>query len=245
MTPGKPPFPTSDLKSWARDLYTYLAAMAPIAGQINPTPILLPHVVANVMARATTDGILLYDPTIGAVIVSKDGEFVPITMDTAEQYGYSTTKKALTATTAAQAAFNWSANGALTLPVGRYEFEAMLLVTGMSATSGNLSFTLAGPAASATLAAIMFSTNGRDTVTPLTASAISGVTTVTATTGRVSIAAAATGLSLAVFGQFSVSAAGTIVPAVLLETASAASVLAGSYFKCRRLGGAAPSGKWS
>ena len=50
-----------------------------------------------------------------------------------------------------------------------------------------------------------------------------------------------------VSGLFDVSTGGTLIPSIALVTASAATVKAGSFFECQRVGdtGAAASGGWS
>ena len=74
--------------------------------------------------------------------------------------------------TAAQKLFNASTNGALTLPVGTYEIEAVITITGMSATSGNGAFSLAGTAvlANQEIAAV-----GLDATTQVTGAAVGGI----------------------------------------------------------------------
>lgn len=154
--------------------------------------------------------------------------------------------RALTSTTAAQKLFDASAAGALTLPVGRYAFEAMVRLTGMSATAGNAAFHLLG-AGTATLALIMQETTGVDdsvgpgfVVNPLTGSfAIAQATP--------SLAATSTGqqLEARIAGGFSVAAGGTIIPSLALATAAAATFKAGSYFTCRKLGTGNIFGQWS
>ena len=52
----------------------------------------------------------------------------------------------LTSQTAAQALFNASATGAITLPTGFFEFECYYALTSMSSTSGSFGFALAGTA---------------------------------------------------------------------------------------------------
>lgn len=152
----------------------------------------------------------------------------------------------LTSTTAAQKLFNTSTNGALTIPVGVYFFEAMLYLLTMSATSGNGAFSLAG---TATLNSFLYQVVGIDSTTPLTGAAAqqlgaqanaSAASMITATTG--------TGMLVSLRGTFDCTVTGTIIPSIALVTAAAAVVQAGSFFKCWRAAttsGNTTSGSWS
>jgi hypothetical protein len=73
-----PPFPDKDLAEWARQLYNYLAGESLIKSRIEPTSILLAHKVDTVSERAAVDGLMLFDPALGKVVVSVGGVFVPI-----------------------------------------------------------------------------------------------------------------------------------------------------------------------
>lgn len=70
-----------NLQGWADQLYRYLIAEAPVTGRANPTPVLLAHRTGGIDERAATDGVLLYDPTIKTVVVSEDGVWRPIAME--------------------------------------------------------------------------------------------------------------------------------------------------------------------
>lgn len=64
------------MEEWAQQLYYFLSANTTRFGQTNnPLPVLLPHIKDNVTARATEDGILLFDPTEGRAVVSINGTF--------------------------------------------------------------------------------------------------------------------------------------------------------------------------
>lgn len=64
--------------AWAKDLERVLRqseAMKPV----NPTVILLEHMVADRPASAAVDGLLMFDPTLGCPVYSHDGEWHPVT----------------------------------------------------------------------------------------------------------------------------------------------------------------------
>ncbi len=163
-------------------------------------------------------------------------------------YGVLAADYTLTSTTSAQKIFNWSTNGAATLTTGVYEFDMFLMVDGMSATSGNAKFDLLG-AGAATLALIGYASHGDDA-----ASSVGLNSTKSGTASRVSLTAGnlvntttAVAMHVHVKGSFDCTGAGTIIPSILLTTAIAAVVKAGSHFRCRRLGatGVAVGGTWT
>lgn len=142
----------------------------------------------------------------------------------------------LTSNTSQQKLFNASTNGALTLPIGTYRYEALLYLSSMSNTTGNAAFGILG-AGTATLATgVLSQALGADA-----ASAAGGVAAGSSYwIGNTSAAsmvtpqtAAALGVSLR--GTFRVSAAGTIIPSITLVTAAAAVVNINTYFMCRRI----------
>jgi len=134
-----------------------------------------------------------------------------------------------------QKLFNSTTNGRLTLETGAYFFECVLSVSGMSATSGNAAFDILG-AGSATIGTALYHVTGIDG-NANTAAAQTGSTSTNAQTPA-SMVSAATGtvLNASMRGTFEVTVAGTIVPSITLVTASAATVAAGTYFRCRRIG---------
>lgn len=151
----------------------------------------------------------------------------------------------LTSTTAAQKLFNATANGALTLPVGTYQYEALLYLTTMSATSGNGSFRLAG---TATIASALSQAIGQDAA--IGAGAAQGGSYWTGANSNAAIVTVAvnTALGVSVRGMFRVSVTGTVIPSIALTTASAAIVQPNSYFLVKRLSSSATAtsfGPWS
>jgi hypothetical protein len=133
-----------------------------------------------------------------------------------------------------QALFDAAAD-TLTLPVGTYRFEAMIYLTAMSATSGNLAFDPVG-AGTAVTAAWLYHAVGIDVAAPTAAAAQTGSFTITQQSVA-SIVSAATGTALGVRieGMFEVTTAGTIIPSVTLVTAAAATVAIGTYFWAERI----------
>lgn len=153
----------------------------------------------------------------------------------------------LTSTTSAQKLFNTTANGALTLQPGSYTFEALLYLTGMSATTGNGQFNLLG-AGTATLDGILYSAYGIDSTTPLSAATQTGSGSVTsASAASIVSTGTGTGMLVTLFGGFDVTAAGTLIPSIALVTAVAAAVKKGSYIRIRNATKASTyyNGPWS
>jgi len=70
------PRPGNDWKAWAEDLVAYFKDPAPRDQEVAAAPILLSHIVANETARATTAGILLFDPVTNLPIFSDGSAFI-------------------------------------------------------------------------------------------------------------------------------------------------------------------------
>lgn len=154
----------------------------------------------------------------------------------------------LTSNTSQQKLFNASTNGALTLPIGTYRYEALIYLSSMSATAGNAAFGVLG-AGTATVASSLAQATGQDAAANGVGSNIGGSYWNTATSGT-SLVTATTGVALgtSIRGTFRVSAAGTIIPSITLLTAAAAVVNIDSYFMCRRISPSATAttyGPWS
>lgn len=153
----------------------------------------------------------------------------------------------LTSNTSVQKLFNWSANGALALPTGVYRFQCGVLLTGMSGTSGNGNFSIAGTAG---IANPFMQANGFDNTAPGTPAA-AGESFITvqamAFTGGMAPGTTGTALAFIVWGDFDVTTGGTVIPSFAMANAAAAIVEAGSYFIAERLGptGQAMSSGWS
>lgn len=153
----------------------------------------------------------------------------------------------LTSTTSAQQIFNASAAGTLTLEVGTYLMECLLVISSLSATSGNGQFQLVG-GGTATVGTVKIFRTGRDTSAPQTVAAYDSAIDNSATSSaNMQTAATATAIASYMRGTFEVTVAGTIIPSIALTTAAAGVVEAGSYFLCNRIGSvsAATVGQWS
>lgn len=163
------------------------------------------------------------------------------------EYGFLAADYVLTSTTASQRLFNWSANGTITLAAGVYRFRTLLYLTGMDATSGNGTFSLLG-AGTATVGRVLYHAFGADNSSPLANAARTGSASVTVgSAANVLTAGVGTGMIADVSGVFDVTAGGTLIPSIALTNAAAATVMAGSFFECQRMGdtGVAASGAWS
>lgn len=133
------------------------------------------------------------------------------------------------------AIFNSPTNGRLTLATGVYKFEALTVVTSMSATSGNALIDWLG-AGNAVCGAWLWSYYGKDG-TNATAAALNGAARVTQdSAASIVLAGTGTGMFIRAEGTFEVTTGGTIIPSIDLVTANAAIVAVGSYFMCERLG---------
>jgi hypothetical protein len=139
-----------------------------------------------------------------------------------------------TSTTSTQKLFNATTNGALTLGLGVYDYEARFRLSSMSGTTGNASFSILG-AGTAVIGSNSYSyITGQDNVTA-TPAAQSGIFfTGAAATAPIVTASTATDLAVHIRGMFRVTTAGTVIPSVGLTTAAAASVTIGSHIVFKR-----------
>jgi len=178
----------------------------------------------------------------GWVLIS-DGARKPI-------YGQLNAGYTLTSTTAYQKLFNLVTNGAITLETGRYSFELVAVITSMSATSGNATFSLLG-AGTAVVSRVLQHSVGADQGNPQSGTPVAQTGTFSnAETmgGTLAVAGTAAGVGTELHGMFNVTTAGTIIPSISLVTAAAANVEAGSYIRITRLGDTGSnytSGSWS
>ena len=158
-----------------------------------------------------------------------------------DQYILLQATNTLTSQTAAQALFDVTGSGQVTLVPGTYEFDCIFSLSSMSSTSGSFGFALGGGAtftqywwSSANKATLATAAGGQ-----VTYNTAANTTIATATTATVGFARCG--------GIIIVTVGGTVIPQVSLTQAAAAVVGIGSYFKIRALGGAAAtsSGNWS
>lgn len=162
------------------------------------------------------------------------------TLNVVSNVSYSTLSAArtLASSTALQAIFEAGSDEFAVEAATTYVFECLLLVSGMSATSGNAQFNLRG-AGTATLLGGRALSVGVDNTAPTSAVAQSGsVTDATVTTGvSTVVAATGTGMSAMIRGKFRTNAGGTIIPSIALQTAVATAVLdIDCYFRMEKLG---------
>jgi hypothetical protein len=167
-----------------------------------------------------------------------------------DQYILLQATNTLTSQTAAQALFDVTGSGQVTLVAGTYEFECQFSLSSMSGTAGTFGFALGGGATFTqywwALARKAAFTNTAGAVTLATA-----VTTTYNTAANTNLtdttSSTATTAFARVHGVVIVSVGGTLIPQVSLTQAAAAVVGIGSFFKIRALGGAAAtsSGNWS
>lgn len=157
-----------------------------------------------------------------------------------DQYILQQVTYTLTSQTAAQKLFS-TANGAVTLVPGTYEFECQFSLSSMSSSSGSFGFALGG---AATKTEYWWSLANKAT---LATAAAGQVTYNTAANTAIATASTATVAYARVHGVVIVTVGGTLIPQVSLGVAAAAVVGIGSFFKIRALGGAtaASSGNWS
>lgn len=144
------------------------------------------------------------------------------------------------------AIFNSPTNGRITLPTGVYIFEGLLIITGMSATSGNALINLLG-AGTATVGSWMWRLSGLDGTTPATI-ADDDAAYFQTNASAASAVAAGTGTAMRIHmsGGFEVTTGGTLIPSIDLVTAAAAVVQDGSYLLIDRIGadGLVSIGAW-
>ncbi len=158
-----------------------------------------------------------------------------------DQYILLQATNTLTSQTAAQALFDVTGSGQVTLVAGTYEFECQFSLSSMSGTSGSFGFALGG---GATLTQYWWSNANKATL----ATAAGGqVTYNTAANTAIATATTATVGFARCGGVIIVTVGGTVIPQVSLTQAAAAVVGVGSYFKIRALGSAAVTsiGNWS
>jgi hypothetical protein len=148
----------------------------------------------------------------------------------------------LTSQTAAQKLLNATTNGAVTLPVGTYEFECSFSLSSLNTgTSSVFGFALGGAATFTQMWQAMARSGTATTATTLqhTFNTAANVALVSSNT---------TGLGYAfIKGIIRVTVAGTVIPQVSLNTAAAAVVGTNSYFRAWSVGNGTVTnvGNWS
>lgn len=192
---------------------------------------------AGVLMTTPDDGSIEFDGTAfyGTPIASSRGVFV------AEHFVARTGTKTMTNDALLQSIFSGGTggltNGALSVAaLTSYFFEASINVSAMSATSGNMGFSIVG-AGTATFTSAAWHAFGLDATTQTTAAAAgtSWQSTVGAT-GNIITAGTGTAASAIVKGIFRVNGAGTIIPSIQQTTAAAAVIGVNTWFKCYPVG---------
>lgn len=204
--------------------------LKPVAGTTTVAPL---QFTSGTNLTTALAGAMEYDGKVfyGTHVASSRG-----TIPT-EQFCCSTATFTLGNNTTLQKVFNTSTNGALTVAAATtYFFECMLNLSGMSATTGNMGFSIVG-AGTATFTSAGWQSVGLDATALVTASTMSGVYSASQTaTGNIATAGTGTGVTVLIKGIFRINAGGTIIPSVQLTNASAAVVGVNSWFKCYPVG---------
>lgn len=136
-----------------------------------------------------------------------------------------------------QQALYGSSNNTFTLATGLYEFEALVSVSSMSATSGNAKIDWLG-AGTATITSWQWAYTGVDNATAQVGAWQSSMQVTNVTGASMVTATINTGLQFWAKGTFRVTVAGTVIPSITLVTAAAAVVGVGSFIKIKPLGSA-------
>jgi hypothetical protein len=205
--------------STAWNSLSYGPSLAPPAGTATIPPL---DFTAGTNTTTAAAGAIEYDGSAfySSVATSTRGT-IP-----SEQTILLNTAYTLTSQTAAQKLFNASTNGAVTLPVGTYQFECFYSLTAMSSTSGSFGFALGG---AATFTQQWWSI-AQKSGTPATAVATQSTYSTAANTAITTASVQTSGYAL-VRGVINVTVAGTVIPQVSLGIAAAAVVGVGSRFK--------------
>jgi hypothetical protein len=170
-----------------------------------------------------------------------------------EMYGYGCYLAAdytLLNSTTAQAAFNSTTAGALTVAANAaYFFEEQLLITNTGTTSHTWSTLFAGTATLTSIGYSVVAYTGTTSNVTLTAASSANSLVATAVAITAASTSATENITALLKGIFVPANAGTLIPQVKLSAATgvAALVKAGSYFRCWPLGsGSAVSfGPWT
>ena len=162
-----------------------------------------------------------------------------------DQYTILQATNTLTSQTAAQALFDVTGSGQVTLVAGTYEFECQFSLSSMSTASpSSFGFALGG---GATFTQYWIASARKSALTDTaTTNALVVSYNTAANTGLTATNSVATGFAR-IHGVVIVTVGGTLIPQVSLGLAAAAVVGIGSFFKIRALGSSAAttSGNWS
>jgi hypothetical protein len=190
--------------------------------------------VVSVNTSGFTAGrIALYVVVTGASSVTSytDNRAYGFTGARQDQLMFLNTAYTLVSQTAAQKAFNGTANGQVSLASGTHDFECILNLSAMSSISGSFGFGFAG---GATFTEQWFATAIKS-ATLSTASAWQQSFNTAENTTLATASTATVGYAV-IRGRLNVTVSGTVIPQISLTVAAAANVGAGSYFKVGALG---------
>jgi hypothetical protein len=174
---------------------------------------------------AAVAGVMEYDGTIPYFSMASSTRGALPT----EQIVVLGTAYTLASQTTAQKLFNATTNGALTLPVGTYQFECVFSLSAMSSTSGSFGFAL-GVGTAVIGSQGWWAAAQKGTATLSTATALQHTYNTAANTTLATASANTVGYAI-IRGYFRVTTAGTVIPQVSLGVAATAVVGAQSYFK--------------
>lgn len=218
-------------------------------GYATNVALILPAGTATVPPLNLASGTLTTTAQAGAVEYDGTAFYASIAASTrgalpAEQLVVLSSTNTLTSQTAAQPLFDGGGgptNGAVTLPVGSYQFECLYSLTAMSTSSGSFGFALGGTATftQSWVSLAVKAAQATATSPQMTFGTAANTTLATATTS-------ATGEAW-IKGIIRVTVAGTVIPQVSLTVAATAVVGTNSYFKISSVGNAtvASLGNWS
>jgi len=211
------------------------AALTLPAGTTTVYPMLL---TSGTNLTTATAGAVEYDGTVGYFTPTANCRGVL----GSEQIQILNATYTLTSQTAAQKLFNATTNGTLTLPLGTFEFECSFALSSLNTgTSSVFGFAIGGTA-------VITQSWDSEAKSGTLATAAAPSQTFNTSANTALVAANTTGLGYAkITGIIRVTTAGTIIPQVSLNTAAAAVVAVGSYFKIRPIGSSTVTnvGNWS
>jgi hypothetical protein len=197
-----------------------------------------------------TNGTNLTTTTAGAIEYDGSAFYNSVAASTrgvmpSEQIVILDTAYTLTSQTAAQKLFNASTNGAVTLPVGTYQFECQFALSSLASPSAFGFAMVAGTAVIGAQGWTAIAAKG----TALTSPSAATISFNTAPSLAISSTNVPTTGEAIVRGIIKITTAGTIIPSVSLSLAAAAVVSANSYFKISPVSGTSAAnitiGNWS
>lgn len=205
-----------------------LRSLLPAAGTASAAPITF---TSGTNLTTATAGVLEYDgKCFYETAVASARQVVDC-----EQIEIQTATRTFTNNTNAQAIFNATTNGAITLAAATtYEFEMMVAASGFSSSAHTINLSFTGTATYTGITYFYDAQTGSTLAGPT--ATLSGYVAV-ATATAVIASSTTTGLVLRVRGTMRINAGGTVIPTLTQVTASAAAVVQiGSFFRCWPIG---------